>query len=104
MLQVVGPHAATFKLLVMHCSQKCWTPEGGVDLHRAGKLLKQIMGNVLGGAWQTSVSKWNHVNRTAVEVYAAMIEDTLAVAWYYVPAVVSVLSDNNCKTIDVGRN
>ena len=103
MIESVGPHTANFKILVMHCYQKCWTPEGGVDLNRAGKLLKQWMGKVLGGTWQCTVQKWGHVNGIAVEAYAAMIEETLAVAWCYVLAVVTVLSDNNCKVVDVGR-
>ena len=61
------------------------------------------MGKVLGGIWQTTFQKWGHVNGTAIEVYAAMITETLAAAWCYAPAVVTVLSDNNCRTIDVGR-
>ena len=103
MLETVGPNTATFKILVMHCYQKSWTPDGGVDLHRAGKLLKQWMRKVLGGTWQTTVQKWGHVHGSAVEVYAAMIEETLVAAWCHVPAVVTVLSDNTCKITDVGR-
>ena len=75
----------------------------GVDLNRAGKLLGMIMNAVLGGVWHTSVAKWSHVHGTANEVYAAMIEDTLAVAWCHVPAVVQVFSDNKCKAFAIGR-
>ena len=103
LIDAVGDNAATFKLLTMHCCRKCWTPESGVDLNRAAKLLGQTMSAVLGGVWHTSVSKWTHVHGTANEVYAAMIEDTLAVAWCHVPAVIQVFSDNTCKAFDVGR-
>jgi hypothetical protein len=103
MLDKVGHNAATFKILVMHCYQKTWTPDGGVDLQRAGKLLKIWMQNVLGGTWHTAVQKWGHVHGTAIQVYAAMIEDTLVAAWCYAPAVATVLSDNTCKTNDAGR-
>jgi hypothetical protein len=103
LLEKVGPNVATFKLLLMHCYQKTWTADSGVDLQRAGKLLKIWMQNVLGGTWHTTVQKWGHVHGSAIEVYAGMVEDTLVAAWCYTPAVVTVLSDNTCKTIDVGR-
>ena len=80
----------------MHCYRKAWTPDG-VDLNRAGQQLAMIMSAVLGGVWHTSVAKWAHVHGTANEIYAAMVEDTLAVAWCHVPAVVQVFSDNTCK-------
>ena len=103
MLETVGPYTATSKILVMHCYQKCWTPEGGVDLHRDGKLLKQWMGKVLGGTWHCAVQKYGHISGTAIEAYGAMIEGTMMVAWRYVPAVVSALSNNTAVVPEAGR-
>ena len=63
----------------------------------------QWMGRVLGGTWHCAVQKYGHISGTDIEVYGAMIEETMMVAWCYVPAAVSVLSNNTAAVIEAGR-
>ena len=69
----------------------------------AAIMLQQWMGSILGGRWQVTVSKYGCCAGNAMELYAAMVEDTLVAAWICSPTVVQVFSDNTAVVPDAGR-
>ena len=87
----------------MHVMQNCYAADGGVNNLNAAIMLQHWMGAILGGRWQVTDNKYGYAAGSAVEVHAAMVEDTLVAAWVCSPTVVDVYSDNTASIPEPGR-